>query len=108
MPYEADVQTVHQSIVSLTIGYLYEDWVKLHDKFKDVRKSMKALKDHFSCDRNATRRVEMLHYKSERQLTFENFVTKLQKMYNIYETHGEPMTEEAKIRFLKRRLGMKV
>ena len=85
--YEADAQTVHQSTVSCTTWYPSKDWVKPQNKYKDSRKSMKALKDHFSGERNTTRRVaeadlmkEMLYYKSERQLTFENFLTKLQKM----------------------------
>ena len=48
---------------------------------------------------------EQLHYKSERSLTFENVLTKCQKIYNIYETHGEEMSEEAKIRFLFKKIG---
>ena len=46
----------------------------------------------------------MRYYKSERQITFHNFLAKLQRMYNIYESHGEPMTEEAKIRFLFKKI----
>ena len=47
---------------------------------------------------------EQLHYKTEKALTFENFLTKCQKIYNIYQTHGEEMTEEAKIRFLFKKI----
>ena len=72
---------------------------------------MKALRDHFSGEGNTSRRMaeaermkETLHYKSERSLTFENFVTKYQKMYNIYDNHGEGMSEEAKIRFLFKKI----
>ena len=34
----------------------------------------------------------------------ETFLTKCQKMYNIYETHGEVMTEDSKIRFLFKKI----
>ena len=34
----------------------------------------------------------------------ETFLTKCQKMYNIYETHGEVMTEDLKIRFLFKKI----
>ena len=68
---------------------------------------MKSLRDHFFGEGNASRRMaevemikERLRHKSETSLTFENFLTKCQKMYNIYDTHGEEMSEEAKIRFL--------
>ena len=68
---------------------------------------MIALRAHFSGEGNATRRVveadmlkETLHYKSERALSFEKFLTQCQKMYNIYAQHGKAMAEDAKIRFL--------
>ena len=68
---------------------------------------MKALRDHFTGEGNSSRRMAEaermkadLHYKNERSLTFENFLTKYQRMYNIYDTHGEAISEEAKIRFL--------
>ena len=68
---------------------------------------MKALRDHFAGAGNATRNEaeadrlsESLHYKNERSMAFETFLTKCQHMFNIYDKEGEPMTEDAKIRFL--------
>ena len=68
---------------------------------------MAALRDQFSGESNTTRRIaeanrlkEMLHYRNERALPFEIFLTKNQKIYNIYTQHGEAMTEDAKIRYL--------
>jgi len=105
--YEADRSTVHQSLVSFTTGQPSEDWIKQINRYKDGRRSMAALRDHFSGEGNATRRIaeadrlkDTLHYKNERSLPFETFLTKCQKMYNIYAQHGEIMTEDAKIRFL--------
>ena len=65
---------------------------------------MAALRGHFSGEGNITRRIEeadrlkeTLHYRNERALPFEYFLTKSQKMYNIYAQHGDVITEDAKI-----------
>ena len=109
--FQADDKAVHQSLVAFTTGQTSEDWIKPVLKFKSGRKSMQALRNHFSGEGNVTRRIaeadrfkETLHYKNERSLTFETFLTKCQKMYNIYAQHGEVMTEDAKIRFLFKKI----
>jgi len=68
---------------------------------------MAALRDHFQGEGNVTRRIaeaerlrDALHYKNERSLSFETFLTKCQKMFNIFEKNGEGMEEDAKIRFV--------
>ena len=105
--YESDRSAVHQALVSFTTGQPSENWIKSINKHKDGRRSMKKLRDHFSGEGNATRRIaeadrlkETLHYKNERSMEFETFLTKCEKMYNIYAQHKEAMTEDAKIRFL--------
>ena len=104
--YEANCSTVHQSLVSYTTEQPSEDWVKPSHMFKDGRRFMTILRDHFSGEGSATRSIteadrlkDSLHYKNKRSLPFETFLTKFQKMYNIYETYGEVMTEDVKIRF---------
>ena len=105
--YEADRLTVFNFIVSFTTGHPSGDWVKNTLRYSDGRRSMNALRDHFSGEGNATRSLAeaerlkaSLHYKSERAMPFETFLTQCQKMYNIFQKEGEPMTEEARIRFL--------
>ena len=105
--YDADKDTVHQAILSFTTGHPSEDWVKDYDKYKDGRRSMQALRDHFRGEGNATRRIveaerlkKSLHYKKERSLAFETFLTSSKKMFNIYQKEGEAMKEDAKLRFL--------
>ena len=68
---------------------------------------MEALRDHFSGEGSATRRIavakaleDSLHYKNERSMTFEGFLTRCQKIFMIYHDEGEPKDEKAKIRFL--------
>ena len=72
---------------------------------------MNELRRHFAGEGNATRNMAeaermniSLHYKSERAVTFETFLNQCQKMFIIYEKEGEPMTEEAKVRFLFRKI----
>jgi hypothetical protein len=75
---------------------------------------MAALRDHFAGEGNATRTVaeadrlkETLHYKSERAMSFETFLTQMQKMFNIYEKQGEPIPEEQKVRMLFKKISQK-
>jgi hypothetical protein len=41
-----------------------------------------------------------LHYKKESTMSFEKFADKVKKMFNMFEKHGEPVSEKAKIRQL--------
>ena len=105
--YQADRTTVFNMIVSFTTGQPSGDWIKNTIRYADGRRSMKALRDHFSGEGNvsrtigeATRLRDTLHYKGERSMKFETFLTQCQKMFNIFETQGEAMTDAAKVRFL--------
>ena len=109
--FDADKRTVHQFMVSFTQGEMSEDWIKPVKSLKDGREDMKRLRDHFSGEGNATRRIavaerlrDTLFYKNERSMTFEVFCHKVQKMFNIFEQQKEPMTEEAKVRFLLKKI----
>ena len=109
--YAADKMTVFNMIVSFTTGQPSADWIRPTICHNDGRRSMKALRDHFSGEGNASRNKadadrlkDTLHYKNERAMDFETFLTQCQKMYNIYEKEGEEMSEDAKIRFLFKRV----
>ena len=109
--YEADRSRVHQSLVSFTTGQPSEHWIKSVNGYNGGRRSMTALKNHFSGKGNAKRRIaeadcfkETLHYKNERSLPFKAFLTKCETMYNIYAQHKEEMTKDAKIRFLFKKI----
>ena len=90
--FDADKRTVHQFMVSFTQGEMSEDWIKPVKHQKDGREDMKRLRDHFSGEGNATRRIavaerlrDTLFYKNERSMTFEVFCHKVQKISNIFE-----------------------
>ena len=105
--FDADKLAVFNMLISFTTGQPSGDWIKNTLRYSNGKKSTTVLHNHFSGKSNATRNManaerlrESLHYKSERSMPFEGFLTKCQKMYNIYEREGGPMSEEAKIRFL--------
>ena len=109
--YNADRSAVFNMIVSFTTGQPSDAWVKSTHRHANGRTSMKALRDHFSGEGNASRNIseadrlkESLHYKSERSLAFETFLTQCQKMYTIYDKEAEPMADDAKLRFLFKRV----
>ena len=69
------ISVILHSRVSFTTGQPSEDWVKPSDRLKDGRRSMILLRDHFSGEGNAARRIteadrlkDYLHYKNERSL----------------------------------------
>jgi hypothetical protein len=105
--YDADKLAVFNMVVSFTTGHPSGDWIKETLKYADGRRSMKALCAHFAGEGNASRNVaeadrlkESLHYKSERAMAFETFLTQMQRMFNIYEKEGEPIPEDQKVRLL--------
>ena len=72
---------------------------------------METLRGYFSGEGDATRNLleseklnKSLHYKSEREISIKISLTQFQKMLNIYEREGEEMSDEAKLRFLFRKI----
>ena len=109
--FDADKRRVHQLMVSFTQGQMSEDWIKPVKRLKNGREDMERLRQHFSGEGNATRRIavaerlrDSLSYKNERTMSFEFYCNKVQKMYNIFKQQGEPMTDEAKVRFFLKKL----
>ena len=108
--YQADARKVHQLLKSYLQAETAEQWIKPLEKAKDGRKDMEALRNHYSGEGNTSRRIavaeryrDSLHYKNEKALNFTGFLDKIQTMFNIFETEGEPVTEQAKIRMLRGR-----
>jgi hypothetical protein len=102
---------VFNFLVSFTMDQPSGDWIKSILHYNNGRRSMKALCNHFAGEGNASRNKaeadrlkESLHYKNERAMTFEIFLTQCQKMYNIYEKEEEGMSKDAKIHFLFKRI----
>ena len=107
----ADRTSVFKMIVSFTTGQSSGDWIKSTLRYSDGRLSIEALRRHFSGEGNATcnlaeanRMQDSIHYKGERAMAIETFLTQCQKMFNIYEKEGEEISDEAKVRFLFRKV----
>ena len=103
----ANTQIVFHMIVNATTGCASADWIKSTLRYSDGRRSWKKLVEHFAGEGSASKALaeaehlfETLHYKNERAMSFENFLTKCQKMFNIFEKQGEPMGNDARVRFL--------
>ena len=43
---------------------------------------------------------ESIHYKGEKAMAFQTFLTQCQKMFNIYEKEGKEISDEAEVCFL--------
>ena len=72
---------------------------------------MEALRRNFSGEGNPTQNLEeserlneSLYYKSKREMYSQTFLTQFHKMFNIYEKEGEEISDEAKVRFLFRKV----
>jgi hypothetical protein len=109
--FEADSRQAHQLILALVQGEIAEQWIKPFKKAKDGRKDMMALIAHHEGEGNSSRRITDaerlktdLHYKSERQMKFQVFLSKCQEMFNIFDLEEETMSEDAKLRFLFERV----
>jgi hypothetical protein len=105
--FESDSKTVHQLIVSYTTGEVSEQWIKPVKRYVSGRRDMEALRAHYRGEGNQTRRIneaekirDTIHYRSERAMPFGTFLSKAQRMFNLFQVHGEPYAEGAKLRFL--------
>ena len=105
--FDADKVAVFNMIVSFTTGQPAGDWIKSTLRYSNGRRSMIALRTHFAGEGNASRTLadadrlkETLHYKNERAMTFEKFLTNMQKMFNIYDKESEKVPEDQQVRIL--------
>jgi hypothetical protein len=105
--FDTDKQHAHQILV----GHLTEDttaWIATVVDQKNARLDVHALRRFYEGDGNVSRRItegdrlrETLHYKSEKAMTFSDFVQKSNRMFMIYEQEeGRPWLESQKITWL--------
>ena len=103
----ADAKVVHQIITSLTQGENAEQWIKSIRKKINGRLDMQALRTHFRGAGNMSRRISVaesmsttLIYKHERAMSFNVFLEKAKKMFEIYSECNEVKSEKEKLRWL--------
>ena len=105
--FEVDAKQVHQIILTLTIGENVEQWIKENLKKANGRLDMISLRNHFRGAGNKSRRVaeatrlmDSLHYRNEKALAFNIFISRAKKMFNIFDECEESIPELKKLRFL--------
>ena len=88
-----------------------EQWISSIEKRTNSRDEFDALHRHYSGEDNISHRFatadhhrETLHYKSESALSFNTFLDRMQKMFNILLDEGGPMVDSTQVRELFRRV----
>jgi hypothetical protein len=105
--YKTDARKVHQLIHGFVQGETAETWIKPKEKRQDGRLDYKALQAHYGGEGNKSVRIKeaeilrnSLHYKNERAMSFEKFLTNMQAMFTGFEDNDKILTDSQKIRLL--------
>ena len=100
-PYNADKISVRQFVALFTQGHIPKGLVKPLSQFKDDRRDVMDLHDHFSAKGNVSKHIsvverlkESLHYQRENLMSFEVFFSNAQEILIIFEDENETMMEE--------------
>jgi hypothetical protein len=109
--YKTDVRKVHQLIHGFVQGETAETWIKPKEKSQNGRLDFKALQAHYGGKGKKSVRIKesevlrnSLHYKNERAMSFEKFLTNMQTMFTGFEDNNELLTDAQKIRLLFQKL----
>ena len=96
--FEDDCAIVYQDIVLFSTRIPSENRIKIVAHHINGKLLMKVIRDHLSGEGNDTRRIseeerirDILFYKNQKSLTVRIFLTKYDKIYNIFETYCEVM-----------------
>lgn len=102
--FERDSRKVLSILRELTNGTDSETCMK---NKKCGRIAMMALQAHYDGESEGVRRkqvarddLQKLYYRNESTFSFERYVTKLKRIFNVLETYGVPMYEEQKVQYL--------
>jgi hypothetical protein len=105
--FEQDDQAVHFLVQGLVAKQSAETFIKPHRKKMSGRADMAALRAHYKGHGNKAKlKAEAdglrstLHYKTEKALSFDAYLQRVEKMIQLYAQAGLPMAPEAQIDFL--------
>jgi hypothetical protein len=103
--YKTDARKEHQLIHEFVQGETAETWIKPKEKRQNSRLNFKALQAHYGGEGNKSVRIKeaevlrnSLHYKNERAMSFEKFLTNMQAMFTGFEDNDKLLTDAQKIR----------
>jgi hypothetical protein len=105
--FSADAKVVHQLIHGFVQGETAEVWITPTARRKNGRLDFQALQAHYEGEGNKQIRLDEaeqlrrnLTYKNERVLSFDKFLTSMQRMFQGFYDAGEAYLEPQKIRVL--------
>jgi hypothetical protein len=105
--YMQDRQKVFQLLTQMLSGTPAWTWISSHENTKNGRMAFEALRQHYDGPGQVEKRLAYAynilnntHYKSERQYSFESFVTKLSEAFEILKDNDVAKSEREKVDFL--------
>ena len=109
--FQSDTRKVHQFLNNYLVTETAEQWIRGTKKRVNGRDDFYDLLRHYSGEGNVRCRVatvdhlrETLHYKSDRALSFNMFLDRMQKIINIFRNGEEIMADSTQVRELFRRV----
>jgi hypothetical protein len=105
--FRRDNSTVWALLKSAIITSPAWEWIKQLDGKNDGRLKMSKLRSHYDGPDKRRSRISMskadiekTFYKNKRALSFEKFITKLTGAFQVLAQHGEPYSDQKKLRTL--------
>lgn len=105
--YTKDNQKVYEILTQLLSGTMAWTWISSYESSKNGRGAVQALRTHYDGPGQVEKRLAYaqgilnnIHYKSERQYSFENYVTKLSEAFEILKDNQIPKQEREKVDYL--------
>ena len=110
--FSEDSSKVFGILESLTLGQDSANWINRRTRqTRNGRQAMIDLKHHFDGGEEkykrkqvALARLELLHYKHEKMMTFQLFSTKLKKCFDTIEVCDQAYSETTKVDILLRKM----
>ena len=92
---QSDTSKLHQLLKNYLGDYMDEQWIRSIEKCANGRDKFDALCHPYSGDHNVSHRIatverlwKILHYKSERAMSFSMFLDRTKNMFNIFRDEG--------------------
>jgi hypothetical protein len=106
--YKTNARKGHQLIHGFVQGETAETWIKPKEKRQNGRLDFIALQAHYGGEGNKSVRIKeaevlrnSLHYKNERAMSFEKFLTNMQAMFTGFEDNNELLIDAIRLLFQK-------
>ena len=93
--FQADTRKAHHLLKNDLVAGTAEQWTSSIEKRVNGWDEFDALRRHYRSEGNVSRRVatvdrlqDIFHYKNDRALSFNTFLDRMQKIFNIFRDEG--------------------